>query len=413
MANNKHNTPNPEGDKLLSYLNGGLNNADKHKLEEQMLDDAFLADAAEGLAMANKQKAVANIAAINAAIGGKLNPPVAKRSYLQVVGNTTAIAAAVALLIAAAWFISQYANQGKQTIMAESKKERTENTGTLNEADIQMAPLPNDIEYKADSNTPVEEQPAKIVAPQKSIQTIDADNISVAEDMSDASYNNSPPVSIQSAAEESTPTTTLFSSPSIDRTKDFSYKEVTTKNKTKAPKKSVSKKENSPRYESDAETTPGVYMDGILIKPNRDDKTVISEGTTTSPASSNNQLKVTTTAPTAYPDMVNKAMAEYNNGDYKSALEQFEKLLKTDAANTKALYYAGMSNGKLGRSAKAIEYFNKVTPGSAYYENALWEKAQLYKAQKNNAQATVALQEIIKLNGPLKNRAQDMLNKLK
>jgi tetratricopeptide (TPR) repeat protein len=406
MANNKHNTPNPEeGDKLLSYLNGGLNNADKHKLEEQMLDDAFLADAAEGLAMANKQKAATHIAAINAAISGKADLPAAKRSYLQVVGNTAAIAATVALLIAAAWFISQYANNGKQSMVAESKKESITNNGTVNDAGVQMAPLPNEIENKADSNTATK-APIKSVP----IQTIESDAYSIVEDMPTPSYSNAPPVIQESPAEEST---TLYAPTNVDMGRDYSYnKEVIEKNKVKAPKKSVSKKEQTSRYEGDMEQAPGVYMDGILIKPNRDDKTVISEGTTTTPTGTNNPIKTTTTSPTAYPDMVNKGMASYNNGDYKSALEQFEKLLKTDATNAKAIYYAGMSNGKLGRQTKAIEYFNKVAPGTTYYENALWEKAQLYKAQKNNTQATLALQEIIKLNGTLKNRAQEMLNKL-
>ncbi|UPT66244.1 MAG: hypothetical protein M0D57_17450 [Sphingobacteriales bacterium JAD_PAG50586_3] len=72
-----------------------------------------------------------------------------------------------------------------------------------------------------------------------------------------------------------------------------------------------------------------------------------------------------------------------------------------------------MANKYLGRESKALDFYNKVPAGTTYYENAQWEKAQILKSQKKADQAILALQEVVRLNGPLKSRAENLIKELK
>jgi tetratricopeptide (TPR) repeat protein len=72
-----------------------------------------------------------------------------------------------------------------------------------------------------------------------------------------------------------------------------------------------------------------------------------------------------------------------------------------------------MANKYLGRESKALDFYNKIPPGNAYYENAQWEKAQILKSQKKIDQAILALQEVVKFNGSLKTRAENLIKELK
>ncbi|CAF0728787.1 unnamed protein product [Rotaria sordida] len=72
----------------------------------------------------NKAALAANIAAINAGVSSSIknSTTAPAKSFLSVVGNTAAIAATVALLIGAAYFISQYSsNTNKELAVADHK----------------------------------------------------------------------------------------------------------------------------------------------------------------------------------------------------------------------------------------------------------------------------------------------------
>lgn len=417
MANNNINKPPVEGDSLLSYLNNKLSKADKHKLEEQMLEDEFLADAAEGLGMVKDKAALAaNIAAINAGVSSsiKSSTTAPAKSFLSVVGNTAAIAATITLLIGAAYFISQYSsNSNKELAVADHKSQPTQ---------PQLAPL-ND-----GSHPPVEENmvatdsvaaPAnngKVFAPNtnyykytpitSNYDESPMEDVSVGDQTKDIKVVDMP-------AKVAEPDLDLSMYGPASNNANISQGSTTKYNlKTTAGNDRLEKNKNEKKYKArteDANTdndAPGVYMDGILIKKENDDKVTTQ---TTSPTRATVSGKKDATPA----EIGDKALNYYKNGDYKSALGELEDLLKKEPGNMKAIYYSGMANKYLGRESKALDFYNKIPPGNAYYENAQWEKAQILKSQKKIDQAILALQEVVKFNGSLKTRAENLIKELK
>lgn len=420
MANNNINKPPVEGDSLLSYLNNKLSKADKHKLEEQMLEDEFLADAAEGLGMVKDKAALAaNIAAINAGVSSSIKSSTAApaKSFLSVVGNTAAVAATITLLIGAAYFISQYSsNSNKELAVADHKSQPTQ---------PQIAPL-------NDGSQPLAEE--SMVATD-SVATQQTENKAFSPTIN--YYKYTPPV-MYDAGDEAAPTEDLAGDnskslnvvdmpakalepdidismygPASNNNMNIPQGSTTKYNlKTTAGNDRLKKGKNEKKYKARTEDAnmdndaPGVYMDGILIKKENDDKVTTQ---TTSPTRATVAGKKDATPA----EIGDKALNYYKNGDYKSALGELEDLLKKEPSNMKAIYYSGMANKYLGRESKALDFYNKIPAGNAYYENAQWEKAQILKSQKKIDQAILALQEVVKFNGSLKTRAENLIKELK
>ncbi|UPT66243.1 MAG: hypothetical protein M0D57_17445 [Sphingobacteriales bacterium JAD_PAG50586_3] len=341
MANNNINKPPVEGDSLLSYLNNELNKADKHKLEEQMLEDEFLADAAEGLGMVkNKAALAANIAAINAGVSSSLKSSTTAapaKSFLSVIGNTAAIAATIALLVGAAYFISQYSatNSAKETTVVDNK---------VAPQQPQFAPL-ND-----GSNPTIEESPA---ADSLSTATTATENNKVFAP--NANYYKYTPVVTNDVydADEAAPAENI---PVGNGTKDMfvaepakklaqedidisMYGPASNNNFNQAPVKLSTKTTSNDRLEkskkesklksrnedvSSGDDAPGVYMDGILIKKDNDDKSVTTQ------ASNPTRATVTGKKESTPSEITDKALNYYKNGDYKGALGELEILLKKE-----------------------------------------------------------------------------------
>jgi len=417
MANDNLNNPPVKGDDLLAYLNNELSKPNKHKLEGQMLEDEFLADAAEGLGMVkNKAALTANIAAINAGISSSLNKKAAtgSRSFLSVVGNTVAIAASVTLLVVAAYFISQYSsdtNMDAHKSVADNQKINSQpQFAPLNDGSV----VSEESSTKADSIKTLSESPAKNTAANKYIWTplaITSDEGNLSEDAVEeptVGYSTNASNTVEMPSAPVTPDIDLSKyGPASNNAYNNDYKSISQiSTVTGAKEKAKPEKKNKTRNEEELiDNSPGVYMDGILIKKDDDDKDR-TENTNLTRSTLSDKKAPTTTESTG------KAMDLYKNGDYRGALNELDVILKKDPTNVKALYYSGMANKYLGKETKALDFYSKVTKGTPLYENAQWEKAQIYKSQKNNAQAIIALQEVVNFNGTLKTRAQNMIKEL-
>jgi hypothetical protein len=417
MANNNINKPPVEGDSLLSYLNNKLSKADKHKLEEQMLEDEFLADAAEGLGMVKDKAALAaNIAAINAGVSSsiKSSTTAPAKPFLSVVGNTAAIAATITLLIGAAYFISQYSsNSNKELAVADHKAAPQQ---------PQLAPLNDGSQPLAEENmvatdsVAAPENEGKAFSPAVNYYkytpiTSNYDEAAPSEDIAVGDQTKDLRV-VDMPAKVAEPDFDISMYGPASNNANISQGSTTKYNlKTTAGNERLEKNKNEKKYKArteDANTddAPGVYMDGILIKKENDDKVTTQ---TTSPT----RATVTGKKDATSSEITDKALNYYKNGDYKNALGELEDLLKKEPGNMKAIYYSGMANKYLGRESKALDFYNKVPAGNAYYENAQWEKAQILKSQKKTDQAILALQEVVKLNGLLKTRAESLIKELK
>ena len=78
------------------------------------------------------------------------------------------------------------------------------------------------------------------------------------------------------------------------------------------------------------------------------------------------------------------AMIKYDKQDYAGAVYDFEKVLKQNPNDEKALYYSAVSYLSLGQTEKALTNLNKIltNKNSKYYDDAQWYSSLAYI--KNN-----------------------------
>lgn len=117
----------------------------------------------------------------------------------------------------------------------------------------------------------------------------------------------------------------------------------------------------------------------------------------------------------AYLNYLEKAMAKFADGDYKSALSMYKTILKHYEEDENAYFYGGLCLYNLNRPKTALEYFNKVHQSGYFIFNqeALWFKAKcLYDIGKVDETKNV-LNLIITQNGFYTNKAKEFLNKIK
>ena len=100
------------------------------------------------------------------------------------------------------------------------------------------------------------------------------------------------------------------------------------------------------------------------------------------------------------------AMKSFNSGDYKTASEDFDKVLKHEPDNPDALYYGGICDyidGKLPKSEKSFDKLLKK--GTKYVDGAKWYKANILIKQGSVDQGKNLLQELANSSGSYKERA--------
>lgn len=99
----------------------------------------------------------------------------------------------------------------------------------------------------------------------------------------------------------------------------------------------------------------------------------------------------------SYWEYLDKAMASFANGNYKSALNRYETILTQYGDDFNALFYGGLCYYNLGNFNKALDSFDKIlnTDLNAFKEEASWYKSKcLIKLGRKN-EARQLLDEII------------------
>lgn len=90
------------------------------------------------------------------------------------------------------------------------------------------------------------------------------------------------------------------------------------------------------------------------------------------------------------------AMMKYDKKDYAGAVVEFEKTLKQNPNDEKALFYSAVSYLSLGQADKALAYFNKImaNKSSKYYDDAQWYSSLAYIKNNDLKNARTNLQLI-------------------
>lgn len=111
---------------------------------------------------------------------------------------------------------------------------------------------------------------------------------------------------------------------------------------------------------------------------------------------------------------LNKALALYQAGNYEAANKEFEKVLKADPDDEKAIFYAGVSYLAAGDADAAIGKLKRLEGNKTgtYYEASLWYQALAYIQKGEKKKAADYLEKITALNGVYRKQAEDLLSQL-
>ena len=100
------------------------------------------------------------------------------------------------------------------------------------------------------------------------------------------------------------------------------------------------------------------------------------------------------------------AMRSFNSGDYSTAGDDFDKILKAEPDNADALYFGGISDYINGKTNKSENNFDKLLKkGNKYTEGSKWYKANILLKKGKSEAAKAILQDLTNSNGSYKERA--------
>jgi tetratricopeptide (TPR) repeat protein len=99
-------------------------------------------------------------------------------------------------------------------------------------------------------------------------------------------------------------------------------------------------------------------------------------------------------------------MKNFNAGDYQTAGEQFNAILKKDPNNADALYYGGICDYINNTNTKGEKNFDKLLKnGNRYIEGSKWYKANILIQKGKKEEARKLLNDLANTNSSYKERA--------
>ena len=114
-------------------------------------------------------------------------------------------------------------------------------------------------------------------------------------------------------------------------------------------------------------------------------------------------------------DVLIKAMDNFSKNNFTNALKLFNILLSYESEDVNSLFYGAICYKNLNRMEDAIGYLDRVllNTNTSFYEEAEWEKAQVYVQLKDFKKAELLLDKIFKEKGFYAERARDLLKRVK
>jgi tetratricopeptide (TPR) repeat protein len=334
---------------LSAYLQNKLNPAEKQQLEKLLQEDPFAQDALEGLQNSSSQSTVqASISNLNKKVRERSG--LKERRRLKIHWVNYAWAAVVFGLLIGIGFIM---------------------VNSLNKKDNNLAVNGN----KENMNTPVL-TPKDTTAEYEKNKIVVSDSLA-AKPITDTVKNltgSAPPASAKPLSNEGKPLAENTVSPVPAK----ATQTVT----TAASGASQKPAENMAFAKNKADTSKSAAAAAYksvqpVINDNRDVATLQDD-----------------------------AMKSFNSGDYNTAAENFDKILKREPDNADALYFGGISDYINGKTAKSENNFDKLLKkGNKYLEGSKWYKANILIKKGHSEAAKPLLQDLSNSNGSYKERA--------
>ena len=357
---------------LIAYLHNELSPEDKQQLEKLLAEDPFAQDALEGLQAADNKTAVTtSLSSLNKKVRERSG--LKERKGLNVHWVTYAWAAVLlGLLIGIGFIMVNFLNKDSHTDIAQNKNAP---------APVQPAPAPiatpkdtaaQAIIVKADTISPVTAATAKDAA--KPVVTSSGSTTTY-------SYTTNEAGKPQAAANEVK--------------SNVSTATVTYSDRVKTADKSVAEKNKSSELASKKNVSDSLAVSGFANNPKN-----------TRTAATESLKKETKPDIKDFSSLQDEAMKSFNAGDYATAGEYFDKLVKHDPENADALYFGGISDYLTGKTAKSESNFDHLLKkGNKYTEGTKWYKANILIKKGKSEAAKALLQDLSNGSSSYKERA--------
>lgn len=97
-------------------------------------------------------------------------------------------------------------------------------------------------------------------------------------------------------------------------------------------------------------------------------------------------------------DFIKSGLSKTDEQDFKGAIKEFDKAIKSDNSNKQAYYYRGNCKLNLGDFKSALEDLNKALELDPNYVPAYYDKAAVYAHQRKYEEALPMLDKVIELD---------------
>lgn len=382
---------------MLAYLQNQLTVEEKQQFEKLLKDDPFAQEALEGL------QTSANITAITHSIESvkknvRATTGAAQPKVIRIHWANYAWAAAVFGLLMGIGFlmVNYWSDKSSGIAQTQEKTLDTETNllqGKKEGQNFESAALTEDttkeeIAFLSDSLSP------KNTEPTKGSNTEKNNTISLAKKP-------------ENATDTKTTTAQTSTKPANEKTSDIpSFSQPPTNNNqaavTSENTAAAAVKEQAPTKAeepvADAQTERAELSEKSTTTEKKISKTAKSTGTAVTMESLN--------ASRGKEPTVNDAMKNFNAGDYQTAGEQFNAILKKDPNNADALYYGGICDYINNTNTKGEKNFDKLLKnGNRYIEGSKWYKANILIQKGKKEEARKLLNDLANTNSSYKERA--------
>ncbi len=361
---------------MLAYLNGILTPEDTAKFEQLIDEDPFAREALEGLQTSNVLHLKTTFKEQNQNIAEQSGTKqhVSTISFTAITRYAVA-AALVGLLVGLGFLVTNYINNQPKQLAMETAQDKGDN---MPEARPLM-----EAEETPESDAVTENDTAVL----NQIEEVE-----------------SPPVAQEFKAAEPESKPEIKAEPVVKKAEVI----VADKKEEERKKAALQAKEQTQKVVANSSGSAGAATpnttapSATIARAQSDDDAAKSKSNAKDEIASD------------YNDNMDAAMQSFNNHDYKAASKQFGKILNKEPDNKDALYFQSVSEYINGNSKSALKGFEKLLEqNTKHIEGSKYYKSQILLKKGKKDEARALLEELSRSTGAFKQRAVEKLEEMK
>ncbi|MDF1550624.1 MAG: tetratricopeptide repeat protein [Bacteroidales bacterium] len=394
-------------ERMIDYLDGNLSEKEKNSLEIHMASCDMCRDEFEGLSLMQDNSELDKIVlGLDQKIDEKIKQGGKKSIFFKPIYR---IAAVIIILIASGWFLKLYTDSSSKKFQDNAVSQALEETpATENESSISIDSVialseNNDQKPQLERDRVLMSRKEKIKSEDKSLERSRLLS-SEKEDVEEVAFMEEDIAKDDFAASTSKTIIVKEEEPIVEsdlRTKNLEENKV------------------NPVIAGATETEKKKETESLDVIEN---EVVVADNKTTRGSNRRQNKKLAKAEQEEGKQLSNTvainnfdlAMTQYNQRDYKQAIDLFKKSINQHTRTDEVYYYLAKSYYNTNDPENALSSFNKVIAeqSSPYYEEALWNKSQILLEMNKKKSAINSFNQVKNYKGNYSERAAEILDSL-